>query len=108
LERDVSDRQRPPNRRASAFIEFESMGMRFVASVSHYPDGRIGELFLDNHKCGSAISTLVRDLAIVFSFAVQHGADAEAIRRALCRDSEGRPLGPIGVALDLLANEAAQ
>jgi hypothetical protein len=101
-------RERLPNRRASVFVDFESMNMRFTASVSHYADGRLGELFLDNHKAGSAIGTLVRDMAIVFSFAVQHGADADAIRRALCRDSEGRALGPLGAALDLLAEEAAR
>jgi hypothetical protein len=99
----AAERERLPNRRASRFFDLESMGMRFTASVSHYDSGKIGELFLDNHKQGSAVGTLVRDLAIVFSFAVQHGADAEAIRRALCRDSQGRPLGPLTAALDLLA-----
>jgi hypothetical protein len=91
------------NRRASELFDFESMGLRFTASVSHYDDGRIAELFIDNHKAGSSVGTLVRDLAIAFSFAVQYGADAEAIRSALCRDSQGRPLGPLGAALDLLA-----
>ena len=60
--------------------------MRFTAGIGRFEDGRLAELFLDNHKAGSAIGTLVRDLAITFSFAVQHGADPEAIRRALCRD----------------------
>jgi hypothetical protein len=78
------------------------MNLRFTASVSRYPDSQIAELFLDNHKAGSAVGTLVRDLAIVFSFAVQHGAEAEAIRRALCRDSQGNPSSPLGAALDLL------
>jgi hypothetical protein len=81
------------------------MGLRFTASVSRYPDGRVAELFLDNHKAGSAVSTLVRDLAIAFSFAIQHGADVDAIRRALCRDSQGRALGPLGVALDRVTDE---
>ena len=99
-----SVRQRLANRRASEFFDFESMNMRFTASVSRYPTGQLGEIFIDNHKAGSAIGTLVRDLAIVFSFAVQHGADAQAIRRALCRDSQGRPLGPLSAVLDLLAN----
>lgn len=98
-------RERLPNRRASTIIDFESMNMQFTASISRYPDGRIGELFIDNHKAGSDIGTLVRDAAIIFSFAVQHGADAEAIRRALCRDSEGQPLGPLGAVLDLIAEE---
>ena len=98
-------RSRLPNRRASTTFDFEGMGLRFTASVSRYPDGRISELFLDTNKAGSGIGTLVRDSAIILSFALQHGADVEDIRRALCRDSQGRPLGPIAVALDLLAGD---
>jgi hypothetical protein len=98
---------RLPNRRHCDVITFESMGMRFTASVSRFPDGRIGEIFLDNHKQGSAVGTLVRDLAIAFSFAAQHGADVEAIRRALCRDSDGNALGPLGRVLDLILGEPA-
>jgi hypothetical protein len=78
------------------------MGLQFTASVSRYDDGRIGEIFIDNHKAGSAVGTLVRDAAICFSIAVQCGADAEVIRAALCRDSQGRAMGPLGAALDLL------
>jgi hypothetical protein len=33
---------------------------------------------------------------------LQHGADVETIRRALCRDSRGRASGPLGAALDML------
>jgi hypothetical protein len=99
----MTAREKLLNRRASLLFDLESMGMHFTASVSHYPDGRTAELFVDNHKAGSAIGTLVHDAAIIFSFAVQHGADPEAIRRALCRDSAGRALGPIAEALDIIA-----
>jgi hypothetical protein len=96
-------RRRLANRRASELFNFELMDLHFTASVSRYPDGQIAELFLDNHKAGSAVGTLVRDTAIAFSFAaVQHGADPDAIRRALCRDSRGRALGPLGAALDAI------
>jgi ribonucleoside-diphosphate reductase alpha chain len=84
------------------------MGMRFTAGVGRYPDGRIAEVFCDNHKCGSSIGTLVRDSAILLSFALQHGADLEAIRRALCRDSSGRALGPLGEILDLITDEGGR
>jgi hypothetical protein len=94
-------RTRLPNRRASELFDFESMGTRFTGSVSRDSSGKILELFLDNHKAGSAVGTLVRDSAIILSFALQCGADIEAIQRALCRDSRG-PLGPIGAALDIL------
>jgi hypothetical protein len=101
----MSTRLRLPNRRASTLFDFTSMNMRFTASISRDADGNVAELFVDNHKAGSAVGTMVRDAAIILSFALQHGADIEAIRRALCRDTSGRPLGPIGVALDILAAE---
>ena len=99
-------RERLPDRRPSELFDFQAMDLRFTASISRYPDGRVAELFCDNHKAGSQIGTLVRDAAILLSFALQHGADIEAIRRALCRDSSGRALGPIGEALDIIARRA--
>jgi hypothetical protein len=96
-------RQRLPNRRASENLSFELNGLRFTATISRFPDGRISELFLNNHKFGNQSDTNARDGAILLSFALQHGADIEAIRKALCRDSQGRPLGPVGAALDLIA-----
>ena len=71
--------------------------------MSRFADGRIGELFVNNHKAGNQVDTNARDAAILLSFALQHGADVDAIRRALCRDSAGRALGPIAKALDILA-----
>jgi hypothetical protein len=58
---------------------------------------------LNNHKSNSASDTNARDAAIVFSIAVQHGAGPEVIRRALCRDAQGRASGPLGAALDRIA-----
>jgi hypothetical protein len=98
-----AERQRLPDRRPSESFTFELNGLRFTATVSRFDDGRIAELFLNNHKFGNQSDTNARDAAIIFSFAVQFGADADAIRRALCRDSQGRALGPIGAVLDLLA-----
>ena len=96
-------RERLTNRRASENFTFELDGLRFTATVSRFPDGRLSELFLYNHKAGNQVDTNARDAAILLSFALQHGADIDAIRKALCRDSRGRALGPIGKALDLLA-----
>jgi hypothetical protein len=98
----MADRHRLPNRRASETFTFELDGLRFTATVSRFPDGRLGELFLSNHKNGNQLDTFARDSAVILSFAVQHGADIDVIRRALCRDSQGRALGPIGAALDVI------
>jgi hypothetical protein len=93
-------RERLPNRRASKTFEFEIAGLKYTCTVSRYRDGRIAELFLNNHKLNSAADTNARDAAITFSIAVQHGADSEVIRRALCRDGQGNASGPLAAALD--------
>lgn len=80
-------------------------GLKYVCTVGRFADGRIGELFLGNHKSNSAADTSARDAAITFSIAVQHGADPETIRKALCRDSHGRASGPLGAALDIIARD---
>jgi hypothetical protein len=101
----VTARERLENRRASENFSLECEGLTYVCTVSRYPDNRIGEIFLSGNKSGSGADTAARDSAIAFSFAVQHGADPERIRKALCRDSQGRASGPLGTALDRLAKD---
>ena len=98
-------RQQLPNRRAAVTFELVVGGLHYTCTVGRYEDGSIAELFLSNHKSNSAADTNARDSAITFSIAIQHGADPESIRRALCRDSRGRASGPLGAALDILAGE---
>jgi hypothetical protein len=95
-------RERLPNRRLAESFELEVNGLRYACTIGRFPDGRIGEIFLSNHKSNSAADTNARDSAIVCSIALQYGADLETIRRALCRDSHGNPSGPLGTALDLI------
>jgi hypothetical protein len=84
----MTERQRLPNRRASRLLDFEAMNLNFVASVSHFANGAIAEIFIDEKaRCGSTIGTLCKDLAVTFSLAVQSGADpdhaiAKAVRSA--------------------------
>ena len=103
---NVTGRKRLPNRRPSVTFNFASAGLAYVCSYSLH--GSLGEVFIGNHKSNSAADTSARDAAITFSFAVQHGADPEAIRRALCRDSHGKPSGPLATALDRIAQMEAE
>lgn len=98
-------RVRLPDRRVCESFNFELDGLRFTASIGRFSDGRIGELFLTNHKSGNQSDTNARDAAIILSFAIQHGADINDIRKALCRNSAGRALGPVGAALDHIAKD---
>jgi len=71
----MTSRRRLANRRLAETFELEVGGLKYTATVGRFPDGSIGELFLNNHKSNSAADTNARDAAITFSIAVQHGAD---------------------------------
>jgi hypothetical protein len=98
-----AERKRLPDRRASETFTLECAGLSYIATISRFSDGRIGKIFLTNHKAGSSVDTAARDAAIACSIALQFGANIETIRKALCRDVRGTASGPLGAALDLLA-----
>jgi hypothetical protein len=101
----MQHRERLPNRRIAETFELEVAGLRYTATVGRFLDGRIGEIFLNNHKSNSGADTNARDSATVCSIALQCGADVETIRKAVCRDSHGRASGPLGAVLDRLVDE---
>ena len=102
----MTERTRPPARRASTNFSFEMQnGLRYTATVSRFPDGRISEIFLSNAKSGSDSDASAKDSAVVCSLALQHGVSLETIRHALLRDPPGVASSPLGVALDKVAEE---
>src|SRR6266849_4340265 len=89
----VTDRTRLPNRRASETFALECAGLSYVATVSRLEGGRLGEIFLTNHKAGSAAGIMASDAAVVCSLALQYGVPLDVIRGALMRDPRGKPSG---------------
>ena len=102
-----TERQRLPNRRYSESFDIEASGRSYRCTISRFNDGRLAEVFLSNNKAGSDSDTAARDSAVVCSIALQFGVPLDVIRKALMRDARGRPSGPLGVALDLIANSSA-
>jgi hypothetical protein len=96
-------RKRLPNRRASESFSFELAGLRFVATVSRFDDGSIGEVFLTNHRVNSGAGIMASDQAVLASLALQFGCPIETLRRAMMRNAAGQATSPIGRALDLIA-----
>jgi hypothetical protein len=99
----MSERKRLDNRRASETFTLEVLGLTYMATFSCFPDGRVAEIFLSNHKSGSAADTAARDSAVVASLALQHGVPLETLRKSLLRDSHGNASGPLGCALDYIS-----
>jgi hypothetical protein len=98
-------RERLANRRASVNFSFECNALRYTATISYFADGRLAEIFIGNRKSGSHSDSAAKDSAVVCSIALQHGVPLDTIRRALLRDARGNASSPLGVALDLLAQE---
>jgi ribonucleoside-diphosphate reductase alpha chain len=98
-------RRRLPARRASETFALECAGLAYIATISRFDDGGLGEIFLTTTKAGSSAGAVASDSAIMCSIALQLGADITTLRKALCRDARGNASGPLGVALDMLAIE---
>jgi hypothetical protein len=96
-------RTRLPDRRGCETFEITAGGLNYRATIGRSDSGQLAEIFISNHKVGSQADTAAKDSAVVCSIALQYGVPLEVIRKALMRDSQGRPSGPLGVALDLLA-----
>src|SRR5262249_3820065 len=101
--RRTMTRQRLQNRRANEGFDFECGSLRYHATISRFATGEIGEIFLTNTKASSQSDANARDSAIAASLALQFGCPLSVLRGALLRDERGRASSPLGVALDLIA-----
>ena len=101
----MNERERLRNRRRSETFTLELHGLHYVASFSRFDDGRVAEMFLQDHKPGSQSDSNARDAAVAASLALQFGCPLGVLRRALLRDAHGNASTPLGAALDLIAAE---
>jgi hypothetical protein len=102
----MTARARLPDRRLAETFELEVSGLHYTCTVVRFPDGRVGEVFLQNHKPGSQSDFNARDAAVAASLALQFGCPLDVLQRALLRDARGNASTPLGVALDRIAERA--
>jgi hypothetical protein len=100
----MTERHRLPKRRASQTFDIEVAGRKYRVSFSRFLDGQLAEIFINN-RINSDNDTAAKDSAVVCSIALQYRVPVDTIRRALMRDAQGNPSGPLGVALDLIVAE---
>jgi len=93
-------RRRLADRRASEMFQVEHAGLSYTVSYSLFDDGSPAEVFVSNHKRGNASDVAARDASILLSFALQYGAPAETIAKALSRNSDGSASGVMAAVLD--------
>jgi hypothetical protein len=102
----MTARRRLPHRRGAVALDIEHAGHRYRMHVGHFPDGAVGEVFLDAAKQNSTLDAFATDAAILLSLLLQHGAQPAQIGHALRRSPNGAPASLIGAVVDeLLAME---
>ncbi len=97
---DKAARKRLPNKRRAETIAFERDGSRYQMTVGYFPDGGVGEIFLNADRADSLLDVMMSDAAILASLALQYGCPLDALVHALKRDARGISASPIGAALD--------
>src|SRR5579871_5283757 len=98
----MNARNRLPNKRPAETIAFERDNLHYRATFGFFPDGSVGEVFLNATPSNSLLDVLASDAAILASLALQHGCPLDVITHALKRDVRGEAASPIGQALDLI------
>ncbi len=103
-------RERLPDRRHSDVVRvvhrLRGGAQPYTATIGYYPDGRIGEVFIDAAKDSNDGANLARDVAVLISLALQHGVPIEEMRAAMGRGEDSQPHSVAGAVLDALAHEA--
>src|SRR5437660_10012223 len=71
---DMTAGRRLPHRRGAVALDIEHAGHRYRMHVGYFPDGAVGEVFLDATKQNSMLDAFAADAAILLSLLLQHGA----------------------------------
>ena len=82
---------------------FEHAGHHFRMQIGCFPDGALGEVFLDAAKQNSGLDAFAADAAILVSLLLQHGATPAEIGHALRRAPDGTAASLVGAVVDRLA-----
>ncbi|SNB84060.1 hypothetical protein SAMN06265338_13216 [Rhodoblastus acidophilus] len=70
-------RESLPTRRRHYIQKARIGGHKLYLQAGAYPDGRLGEIFIDMHKEGSAFRELMNNFAIAVSIGLQYGVPLE-------------------------------
>ncbi|OGX14096.1 MAG: ribonucleoside-diphosphate reductase, adenosylcobalamin-dependent [Omnitrophica bacterium RIFOXYB12_FULL_50_7] len=73
----VLQRKRLPKKRAGITVESRVGGQKIYLRTGEYPDGTIGEIFVDMHKEGAAFRSMMNCFAIAVSLGLQYGVPLE-------------------------------
>ena len=87
-------RQHLPNRRGGYTQKVVIGGHKLYLRTGEYPDGQLGEIFLDMHREGAAFRSLMNCFAIAISLGLQYGVPLDEYLEAFVF-TKFEPSGPV-------------
>jgi ribonucleoside-diphosphate reductase alpha chain len=73
----IRERERMPDRRKGYTQKAVVGGHKVYLRTGEYDDGRLGEIFIDMHKEGAALRSIINNFAIAVSLGLQYGVPLE-------------------------------
>jgi ribonucleoside-diphosphate reductase alpha chain len=73
----LRERERMPDRRKGYTQKAVVGGHKVYLRTGEYDDGRLGEIFIDMHKEGAALRSIINNFAIAVSLGLQYGVPLE-------------------------------
>ncbi len=92
--REKSSRRKLANKRAGYTQKANIGGHNLYIRTGEYPDGSLGEIFLDMYKEGVAVRSILNCFAIAISLGLQHGVPLEEFTDAFVF-TRFEPSGPV-------------
>jgi ribonucleoside-diphosphate reductase alpha chain len=87
-------RERLPGKRSCTTYKLKLAGQSIFLTISTYPDGRFGEIWIDMHKEGATLRTVYGDFARAISISAQYGIPVAVMSHAF-RGTNCLPNGPV-------------
>jgi len=90
----IRERERMPDRRKGYTQKAVVGGHKVYLRTGEYDDGRLGEIFIDMHKEGAALRSLLNNFAIAVSLGLQYGVPLDEYVDAFTF-TRFEPAGPV-------------
>src|SRR6201996_8705682 len=90
----MRERERMPDRRKGYTQKAVVGGHKIYLRTGEYDDGKLGEIFIDMHKEGAALRSLLNNFAIAVSLGLQYGVPLEEYVEAFTF-TRFEPSGPV-------------
>ncbi|MGQ3673211.1 vitamin B12-dependent ribonucleotide reductase [Xanthobacter sp. TB0136] len=94
VEHRVRSREKMPDRRKGYTQKAVVGGHKVYLRTGEYDDGRLGEIFIDMHKEGAALRSLLNNFAIAISLGLQYGVPLDEYVDAFTF-TRFEPAGPV-------------